>query len=185
MRHPTQDRVIPSYTGGNKGRSIALPLLVLSAGLMLAQPCAAAPFAFRYTGSLSTARSGYTATLLQNGKVLVAGGQDPAAFWQLQNFMIQRPANGPRPGVSIRGADFTPPPCCPTAKFSSLPASTITQTAMVAFCGFSMRPARSSRRRKSGKIRSRPARSADCPGRSKACDCGLNAALTSGDIEIQ
>ncbi|MEY2578967.1 MAG: hypothetical protein QOI49_1791 [Verrucomicrobiota bacterium] len=33
-----------------------------------------APFAFSNTGSLATARSGHTSTLLQNGKVLVAGG---------------------------------------------------------------------------------------------------------------
>jgi hypothetical protein len=92
MRHPIQDRVIPSYTGGNKGRSIALPLLVLSAGLMLAQPCAAAPFAFRYTGSLSIARSGYTATLLQNGKVLVAGGQDSSGV--LATAELYDPATG-------------------------------------------------------------------------------------------
>jgi hypothetical protein len=74
MRHPIQDRVIPRRAGVNKGKWIGLPLLLLSAGLMLAQPCAAAPFAFEYTGSLSIARSGYSATLLQNGKVLVAGG---------------------------------------------------------------------------------------------------------------
>jgi hypothetical protein len=95
MRHPIQDRTaprfparnflprcagIPRHAAGNKSRWIALPLLFLTAGLILAHPCAGAPFAFEYTGSLSTARSGYTATLLQNGKVLVAGGYNSTDY---------------------------------------------------------------------------------------------------------
>src|SRR5262245_21919555 len=73
--HPAE--VIKSFItipGGN-GR-VSFALLMFSAIWSVAQFCAAAPFTFGYTGSLSTARSGYTATLLQNGKVLVAGGQD-------------------------------------------------------------------------------------------------------------
>ena len=52
---------------------IMLPLLFLAAGLILVQPCAAAPFQFEPTGSLANKREGHTATLLPNGKVLVAG----------------------------------------------------------------------------------------------------------------
>ena len=37
-------------------RRVALPLLVLSAGLVVVQPCASAPFEFEETGSLNTAR---------------------------------------------------------------------------------------------------------------------------------
>ncbi len=53
----------------------ALPLLFLGAGLLLVQPCAA-DSVFRATGSLATERIYHSATLLPNGKVLVAGGTD-------------------------------------------------------------------------------------------------------------
>ncbi len=51
-----------------------MPLVALAAGLLLAQPCAASPGEWEYTGSMKTVREHQTATFLRNGKVLVAGG---------------------------------------------------------------------------------------------------------------
>src|SRR5207245_5668305 len=56
-------------------RPVMLLLLSFSAGLASMQPCAATPFEWEYTGSLNTARFHHTATLLPDGRVLVAGGE--------------------------------------------------------------------------------------------------------------
>jgi Galactose oxidase, central domain/Dockerin type I domain len=57
-------------------RRIAAPLLLLTAGMVLVQPCAGQSGTWTETGGLHTARSNHTVTLLPNGKVLVAGGFD-------------------------------------------------------------------------------------------------------------
>ena len=57
-------------------RRIAFPLVLLGAGLALIQPCAGQSGTWEETGSLATQHTQHTATLLSNGKVLVAGGLD-------------------------------------------------------------------------------------------------------------
>lgn len=73
------------------GRPSAAPLVLLCAAL-LAQPCAATPFQWEYTGSLKTARLRHTATLLSDGKVLVAGGGVPHG--SLTSAELYDPATG-------------------------------------------------------------------------------------------
>ena len=72
-------------------RWAVFPLLSLGTALMLVQPCGASPFEFENTGSLATARYAHTATLLPNGKVLVAGGWNGVT---LASGEVYDPANG-------------------------------------------------------------------------------------------
>src|SRR5437660_128069 len=72
-------------------RRMAFPLFFLTAGLMLIQPCAGQSGTWTATGSLGTARAEHTATLLPDGKVLVAGGY--AAGW-LASAELYDPATG-------------------------------------------------------------------------------------------
>ena len=60
----------------NAASRIAIPLLVVGMALVFVQPCAALSFQFEETGSMAVARENGTAVLLQNGRVLVAGGLD-------------------------------------------------------------------------------------------------------------
>ena len=73
------------------GRRLALPLFFLGAALLV-QPCAAAPFQWEYTGSLNTGRDEHTATLLSNGRVLVAGGYGARGY--LASAELYDPATG-------------------------------------------------------------------------------------------
>ena len=73
-------------------RPTVIPLLLLTAGLAFVQPCAATPSEWAYTGSLNNARTGHTATLLSDGKVLVVGGS--VDFDYLASAELYDPATG-------------------------------------------------------------------------------------------
>ena len=94
-RGPLQDALCPDAT--MLGRRLALPLLFLCAALLV-QPCAATPFQWGFTGSLNIARYYQTATLLSNGRVLVAGGAAPGAqtfpYPALASAELYNPATG-------------------------------------------------------------------------------------------
>jgi hypothetical protein len=63
-----------------RSESIAIPSLVVGAALALIQPCAGQSETWKATGSLATARADHTATLLPNGKVLVAAGGNNSGY---------------------------------------------------------------------------------------------------------
>ena len=82
---------------------IAFPLLLLGAGLALIQPCAGKSGTWAATGRLNTGRNLHTATLLPDGKVLIAGGGDRNAV--LASAELFDPLTG---GFSVTGSMTTP-----------------------------------------------------------------------------
>ena len=82
------------------------------------------------TASFTTARQGHTATLLPNGKVLLAGGYSIQSSSYLNNVYLYDPATGTWSAAASchRPVLITRPLCCPTAK-SWWPGA-ITATAM-------------------------------------------------------
>src|SRR6266404_4549794 len=75
----------------NLPRRLALPLFLLCA-VLLARPCAATPGEWDFTHSLNAGRYRHTATLLQNGTVLAAGGYGSSRY--LASAELYDPATG-------------------------------------------------------------------------------------------
>jgi hypothetical protein len=97
---PTVGPVLGITTSGTRAcrlqtfaRRVTLPLLLLGTGLLLVQPCSADSDVFIVTGSLATPRLQHSATLLPNGKVLVAGGFDSSFSTVLTSAELYDPAS--------------------------------------------------------------------------------------------
>src|SRR5262245_4562485 len=76
-------------------RRIGVALLLLIAGMVVVQPSAGQSATWTATGNLKTARHQHTATLLPNGKVLVAGGfLQNGATRTLSSAELYNPATG-------------------------------------------------------------------------------------------
>ena len=71
---------------------IPVPLILLTAALVLAEPSAGGSGTWTETGSLNTARSSHTATLLPNGQLLVTGGYHSGPI--LASAELYNPATG-------------------------------------------------------------------------------------------
>ncbi len=94
---------------------ITFPLLILTAGLLLLQPCAGQGGTWTMTGSLITARLSHTATLLPNGKVLVAGGSD-SDFFNVGSAELYDPATGIWTATGFGGGSVHPATLLPNGK---------------------------------------------------------------------
>ncbi len=86
-------RIVPRVTRSIiVGFAAALIITPLAADRVVASVPAAG--VWTATGSLLVARTGYTSTLLQNGKVLVAGGSNPTTGTDLANAEVYDPSTG-------------------------------------------------------------------------------------------
>jgi len=85
---------------------VSVGLLAIGQVASTAVPALAAASGFwTTTGSLNTARISHTATLLPNGRVLVAGGSDGTSGNRLSSAKLYDPVTG---GWSVSGSMATP-----------------------------------------------------------------------------
>src|SRR5438094_6154197 len=88
----------------SRGRLTLYFLAMCSVGALAGNLFAAAPFSFSTTGNLGSVRFNHTATLLQNGKVLVAGGGNSGSSPFLSTAELFDPANGTWSGTGSMGS---------------------------------------------------------------------------------
>ena len=89
--------------------SFALPLLFIVLGGQSSLVTAQSPGTFTATGSMTTARVGHTATLLPNGKVLIAGGAIPIPGLPHPNSVFGAELYDPSNGTFTATGDMTTP----------------------------------------------------------------------------
>ena len=81
-------------TFSNVAASIAIPSLALVAALSLAQPCAGFSLQFQETGSLAFGHVNAPATLLADGRVVIAGGDGADFNSPIADAELYNPASG-------------------------------------------------------------------------------------------
>ena len=95
--------------------SFVLPLLLLGAAGHGTIALAQSPGTFSVTGNMTTPRFGHTATLLTNGKVLVAGGVREIAFGGLNIILATAELYDPSTGAFTATGNMTTPRTVHTA----------------------------------------------------------------------
>ena len=121
-----------TQTQNKQTRSFVSALILLLGVISTIEPARAAPWIT--TSLLHVARDKSTATLLLNGKVLIAGGIGNSSPGTTNSAELYDPATGTSTLTgSMKPGDITTPrPCCPTARCWWSGASPSTATSPIA-----------------------------------------------------